>query len=176
MLERRRMVLGGGAAAIGCLLLPPSVFAAADPLPKPHGGEIILTIAGAIARSNGDGITFCDLGLLRTLPAQQLVTETPWTKGRRTFTGVALDVLMEWVGAGGDTLTAEALNDYAVDFPIADAVRLGAVVAYFLDGQPMYASDQGPLWIVYPFSDRPEIRTETYYQRSVWNLYSLTVH
>lgn len=175
MLERRRMIIGVGAAAIGCLLLPPSVPAAAEPLPKPHGGEIILTIAGAIANHNGDGGTFCDLGLLRTLPVEQFVTETPWTRGPHTFTGVPLGALMTWVGARGRTVTADALNDYAVSFPIDDAVRLGALLVYFFDGQPMFASDHGPLWIVYPFSDRWETQTETYYQRSVWNVYSLTV-
>jgi hypothetical protein len=178
MLEGRRVVLGWGAAALGCLLLPSPVPAAADSLPllpKPLGGEIILTISGAIGRSNGDGSAFFDLALLKTLPARQIVTETPWTKGLHTFTGVPLADLMTWVGASGGEITADALNDYSVDLSLGDGAKYGGLVAYLLDGQPMLPSDRGPLWLVYPFSDRPEIQTESVYMRSVWNLYALTV-
>jgi hypothetical protein len=175
MLEGRRRVLGWGAAAVGCLLLPPIVSAAADPLPKAQG-EIVLTVTGAIAAGNGDDGAYFDRAMLEALPVRQFVTVTPWTKGLHTFTGVPLEALMARVGARGTTVTATALNDYAAEVPIADGASHGAIVAYLLDGQPMLASDRGPLWIVYPFSNRPETRTETFYIRAVWNLYSLTVH
>lgn len=48
--------LRGWIAAIaigGAVFLSPR--AEAGPLPKPSGGEIILTISGAITNSNGDG-------------------------------------------------------------------------------------------------------------------------
>lgn len=157
----------------GALLL--SAPAMAEPLAKPFGGEIILTVSGAIANSNGDGGVFFDLALLQSLPARAFVTETPWTKGPHTFTGVPLEVLMDWVGARGKTITVEALNDYSVDVPVEDGPKHDALVVYLFDGKPMLSSDRGPLWIVYPFSDRRETRTETFYQRSVWNLYAMTV-
>jgi hypothetical protein len=175
MLERRRVVLSLGAAAIGCLLLPLSVSAAAEPLPKPQG-EVILTIEGAITVTNGDGMAAFDLAMLEALPARQFVTETPWTKGLHTFTGVPLKVLMARVGARGRMITATALNEYTAEIPIDDGERFEMMVAYRLDGQPMLPSDRGPLWTVYPFSNRPEIRTETYYMRSVWTLEGLAVH
>jgi len=164
-------------------LLPVSLFlrlsapSAAEALPKPQGGEIILTIDGAIANGNGDsdGSAFFDLALLKSLPARQLVTETPWTKGKQIFTGVPLEDLMHWVGARGQTVTAYALNDYSVDIPIDDGERHGALLVYLHDGAPMQPSGRGPLWMVYPFSDRRETRTETFYQRAVWNLYAMTV-
>ena len=174
MPERRRVILGIGAAAFGCLALPSLVAAAAEPLPKAQG-QIILTIDGAITTANGDGMAAFDLAMLEQLPAQQFVTETPWTKGLHTFTGVGLGVLMARVGATGKTVIATALNDYGADLPIDDGERHGALVAYRLDGQTMLPSDRGPLWIVYPFSGHAEIRTETFYIRSVWNLYQLTV-
>ena len=168
------------AIAIGGALLlsfpAQSLSVQADPLPKPQGGEIILTIAGAIANSNGDGSAFLDLALLKTLPAKQIVTETPWTKGVHTFTGVPLESLMAWVGARDKTVTVEALNDYSVDLPVDDGPKHGALVVYLFDGQPMLASDRGPLWILYPFTERAETRSETFYQRAVWNLFRMTVH
>jgi hypothetical protein len=168
--------LRGRIAAIaigGALLLAWPV--GGEPLAKPAGGEIILTIGGAIANWNGDGQAFFDLALLETLPKREIVTETPWTKGKHRFTGVPLDALMDWVGARGKTITAEALNDYAVDVPLEDGKKHGALVVYRMDGVPMLPSDKGPLWILYPFSDHPEIRSETFYQRAVWNLFRMTV-
>jgi len=161
--------------AVGGALLLANLAAAAEPLPKPLGGQIILTIDGAIANGNGDGSAFFDLALLKSLPARELMTETPWTKGKHSFTGVPLEALMAAVGAQGKTITALALNDYSVDLPVDDGARHGALVVYLFDGQPMLPSDRGPLWILYPFSDRTETRSETYYQRAVWNLYAMTV-
>src|SRR4051812_30847183 len=170
----RRLRAGIAAMAPGAVFV--AVPAEAEPLAKPAGGEIVLTISGAIANSNGDGNVFLDLALLKTLPARRIVTETPWTKGPHTFTGVPLETLMEWVGAKGETITAGALNDYSVEVPIKDGPQHRALVVYLFDGQPMLPSDRGPLWILYPFSDNTELQSETFYQRSVWNLYSMTVH
>ena len=148
---------------------------AVEPLPKPSGGQIIPTIDGAIANGNGDGSAFFDLALLKSLPVHELTTETPWTKGLHKFTGVPLEALMAAVGAQGQTITAFALNDYSVELPVEDGARHGALLVYQFDGQPMLPSDRGPLCIVYPFSDRPETQSETFYQRAVWNLYAMTV-
>ena len=175
MLGTRRKILAWGGLALAGLLSGVSAPAGAEPLPKPSGGEIILSIDGAIAKSNGDGGAFFDLALLKTLPARELVTETPWTKGKHSFTGVPLEALMQWVGAEGKTVTATALNDYSVDVPVDDGEKHGALVVYLFDGQPMLPSDRGPLWILYPFSDRKETQSETFYQRAVWNLYTMTV-
>jgi hypothetical protein len=148
---------------------------AADPLPRAQG-EIVLTVKGAVAVANGDGGAFFDLPMLQALPSKQITTVTPWTEGSHVFTGVGLDTLLTRVGAHGNAVTADALNDYSAEIPIDDGARNGAMVAYLFDGKPMLASGRGPLWIVYPFSDRTELRTETFYVRSIWNLFALTVH
>jgi len=161
--------------ALAGLLLGVSTPSAAEALPKPLGGEIILAIDGAIANGNGNGGAFFDLALLKTLPSRELVTETPWTKGKHSFTGVPLEALMQWIGAEGKTITAFALNDYSVDLPIDDGAQHGALVVYLFDGQPMLPSDRGPLWIVYPFSADPSLKKDIYFSRCVWQLSRLTV-
>src|SRR3569623_3137898 len=175
MLGTRRRILVLGGLAFATLLAAAPGLSQAEPLAKPAGGEIILTINGAITNGNGDGSAFFDLSLLKSLPARELTTETPWTKGEHRFTGVPLEALMAAVGAQGKTITAYALNDYSVDLPVDDGARHGALVVYLFAGAPMLPSDRGPVWIVSPFSDREETRSETFYQRAVWNLYSMTV-
>ncbi len=66
-----------------------------------------------------------------------------------------------------------ALNDYRVEIPVEDLVRHGAMIASQLDGKPIAVRDKGPLLIIYPFDDRPELRTAVHYSRAIWQLKGL---
>ncbi|RYH00523.1 oxidoreductase, partial [Salipiger sp. IMCC34102] len=70
----------------------------------------------------------------------------------------------------GGTLLATAINDYTVEIPVSDAVEGGPIIAYQMDGAEMQVRDKGPLWIVYPYDDTPEYRSEVIYSRSIWQL------
>ena len=43
------------------------------------------------------------------------------------------------------------------------------------DGEYMPVRDKGPLFIVYPFDSRPELRHQRFYARSAWQLARLDV-
>lgn len=130
----------------------------------------ILTVSGAVATpAAGDTWTF-EMADLKALPTETFETTTIWTEGVQTFAGVPLFVLLEHVGASGDTIRAVALNDYAVSIPTADAVEGGPIVAYARNGEEMSIRDKGPLWIIYPFDDNENYKTEEYYSRSIWQL------
>ena len=82
----------------------------------------------------------------------------------------ALEALLGAVGAEGTMLNATAINDYSVEIPVSDAVAGGPIVAYRMDGEPMSVRDKGPLWVVYPYDDVREYRSEVIYSRSIWQL------
>jgi hypothetical protein len=147
--------------------------AAAQELSKPSG-DVILTIDGSIAATNTDGAADFDLQMLEAMPKVTISTSTPWTAGTTVFEGVLLKDLLAATGADGASLTAVALNDYAVPLPVSDADE-GAVVAYRMDGEYMPVRAKGPLWIMFPFDDRPELKTEAAYSRCVWQLRRITV-
>ena len=150
------------------LLLMPLACLAADQS-KPDG-EVVLTIRGLIANTNdGDSLIF-DRSMLEALPTTSFETETNWTEGKRTFTGVQLSDLIPVVGVSGTLLLATALNDYTVEIPVSDAKPGGPIIAYAIDGEPMSVRGKGPLWIVYPYDSSAEYRTETIYARSIWQL------
>jgi len=88
----------------------------------------------------------------------------------QTFEGVSLKALVAHLGLEGSTLRATAINDYAIDIPITDAVEGGALVAYRLNGAEMSLRDKGPLWVVYPYDSDAAYRTEVIYSRSIWQL------
>lgn len=164
----RRGFLGITAAGLlGALAATP-----AHALDAPSG-PVLLTVTGHIAHRNADDAAVFDLEMLRKLPQHSFSTKTPWYPRPRKFSGVPLQELMRAVGARGAMVRAVALNDYRVDIPIDDFARHGALLAYLLDDQPMAVRDKGPLVIIYPFDDRPELRTALHYSRAIWQLRSL---
>ena len=143
--------------------------ASAQDLPAPVG-EVILTVSGAISVTNGDGVATFDIALLKTLPKHQFATSTIWTEGVATYEGVLLADLLAALGASGQTVVAKALNDYQISLPAAAAKADGPLLAFLSDGTLMSARDKGPLWLVYPFDDVAEYRSEQTYARSIWQL------
>jgi len=134
--------------------------------------DVLLTVTGAIA---ADAPQTFDRDELMDLPRVQFTTTTMWTSGAVTFAGVRLSDLMAAVGAKGSSMRAVALNDYAMEIPMTDAVPDAAIVAYEMNGRPMSVREKGPLWVVYPYDSDGRFRTETVYGRSVWQLIRLEV-
>ncbi len=139
-------------------------------------GKVLLTVSGSLAQANDHGAASFDLALLQKLPQTSFSTRTPWYPTPRRFSGVLLRDLLAGVGAApGAAVRAVALNDYRVDIPADDAIHHGALLAYLLDDKPMSVREKGPLVIVYPFDDKPELRNAVHYSRAIWQLRSLEV-
>ena len=161
------------------LLLPVFVCLAAsaqaNDLAQPEG-EIILTISGAISNSNSDMGAEFDLAMLDALEQRETVTETPWHDGAQRFSGPVLNDLLALVGAEGQTLRIVALNDYAAEMPISDAAEIPVILASRREDMLMPVRDKGPLFVIYPFSEMPELNNEVYFSRSVWQIKAIEVH
>ena len=131
----------------------------------------ILQVTGHIA---GDTVEL-DRAALEALPSISMVTSTVVTDGQHNFTGFLMRDLLDQLEATGDHVTAVALNDYAVDIPMADFYDFDVIVAYHMDGQPLTRRDKGPLWIVYPRDDHQVLQDIRYDYRWVWQLHQLNV-
>ena len=132
--------------------------------PAAASAEVLLTLTGA-----GEQRQF-DRASLEAMPAATFTTKTSWTEGPQTFTGVPLIDFLGAVGVTGGTLRAAAINDYAVQIPVSDAVVDGPIIAYARNGEPMSVRDKGPLWIVYPYDSNPDYQSEVIFSRSIWQL------
>lgn len=166
----RRTFLGLGAAlALSC-----ASASAQQALPAPAQATI-LEISGRIAVTNGDARARFDLAMLESLGVARVRTSTAWTNGPQDFEGVNLKTLLERVGAFGQTVEAIALNDYKVDIPAADFARWPVLLAYRMNGELMRVRDKGPLWIVYPQDQFPELRGKEHHSKWVWQIKELKV-
>ena len=72
-------------------------------------------------------------------------------------------------------LRASALNDYTIEIPIAELRQYPVLLALDRDGQPLSVRHRGPIWLVYPWSDFPELDDRVHRQRSIWQLVELEV-
>jgi hypothetical protein len=79
------------------------------------------------------------------------------------------------LGARGSGLRASALNDYTIEIPIAELRQYPVLLALDRDGQPLSVRHRGPIWLVYPWSDFPELDDRVHRQRSIWQLVELEV-
>lgn len=159
--------------AAAALLAVGAVPAFALDAPK---GPVVLTVTGAITETNApDGAEF-DLDMLKALAQKSTVTATPWTEGTVTFDGPLGRALLDAVGAKGETMKVTALNDYSADVPVEDFRKHDVILATAMDGKPMSVRDKGPLFIIYPFNSEPDLYTEVYFNRSVWQIARIDIH
>lgn len=135
----------------------------------------ILTISGKIGVTNKDNTAQFDRAMLESLGLVSIETTTPWYEGKVKFEGVSLDKLMKQVEAKGERVSVVALNDYATEIPMADFAKFNVILALKRNGEYMPIRDKGPLFIVYPYDSNPELKSQTYYARSAWQVAKIEV-
>ncbi|MGH6898555.1 MAG: molybdopterin-dependent oxidoreductase [Geminicoccaceae bacterium] len=169
----RRLFLLQGALALGVAVAP--VPSMGGGILAPPQSPAILTVTGAIANTNAPGRADFDIVNLEHLGLTRLITWTPWTEGEVEFEGVLARRLMEAVGATGTEISATALNGYAHTIPIGDFHSYDVLLAFRMNGTLMRVRDKGPIWIVYPWSDHPELDDFVTREKSIWQLIALDV-
>ena len=115
---------------------------------------------------------------LRQLPQATIQTALPAGLGgigRQDWSGVTLQTLLEQSHCTGTHLKMLALNAYADTIPLRDIDTYGPVLAYARNGQPLTVRDKGPLIVIYPFDQHPELNSQVYLNRSVWQVYAIEI-
>ncbi len=146
----------------------------AQSLPKPKG-PVILTISGQITHRNSpDGAQF-DAAMLHALPALAFSTRTQWQSMPMKFSGLALKTVLDAVGAQGSKLHLTALDRYEAMVPVSDVALYNPMLALQANGRALKVRTLGPVLLMYPFDDSPELNTDVYYSRCVWQLQRIVV-
>ena len=56
-----------------------------------------------------------------------------------------------------------------------DISKYHTIFALKRDGEYMPVRDKGPLFVVYPYDSNPDLKSQTYYSRSAWQVAKLEV-
>lgn len=157
-------------ALLGALTLSSAALALDAPKERP-----ILVISGKITTKNAGEVARFDMKMIEALPQHSFTTSTPWFDRPVKFTGPLLADVLAAVKASGTSVSAVAINDYKITIPAADAAKFQVIVARLIDDKPIPVREKGPLFVVYPFDSSAELRTSTYYERSIWQLKALDI-
>jgi hypothetical protein len=167
-IDRRSLTL------LGIAFLATAHAAAAEGLANPVESPI-LVVAGKITATNKGQRAVFDRPMLEAIAGEEIRTKTPWYTDEVHFQGVSFAKLMTEIGATGENLVITALDDYSREIPIEDLVKNKAILALKRDGQYLSVSDKGPLFVVYPYDSKMELKNEKYYSRSVWQVRRIEV-
>jgi hypothetical protein len=160
--------------ATGLVALTLLISPAAHAL-QPPTGKVILTLTGKVGDANKAKAAEFDLAMLEKLPQRSFTTMTPWDKKPIKFTGPLLRDVLAAAKAEGTTLKAVALNDYQTTIPFADIKKFDVVLAHKMNGESIPVKTKGPLFIVYPYDTSKTLQSSVYYERSAWQLKSLSI-
>jgi hypothetical protein len=128
-------------------------LAAGEEISSPKG-EVVLTVSGDIGAANKGKTLELDLASLEQMRRVRLEAAEPFLKRRVTFEGVLLSDLLAVadVPDTASTVSLTALDDYKVDFKVADVRSSQMLLATKADGKHMPVDRSGPIRIVFPDS------------------------
>jgi hypothetical protein len=135
----------------------------------------VLIVSGSIGEKNVGEQAHFDMAMIEALPQHSFTTSTPWFDKPVKFTGPYLSDVLSAVKASGTLVYAVAINDYKITIPVGDAEKYKVIVARLLNDQKISVREKGPLFVVYPFDSSSELRTSTFYERSIWQLKALEI-
>ncbi|MCR3972760.1 molybdopterin-binding oxidoreductase [Aeromonas veronii] len=119
---------------------------------------------------NGKGEVVLSRADFEALPQTKVTTRTPWTKGEHTYSGVLLRDLLKIYDLKNTEVKAVAVNDYWAAVPLEDGSKYSVLLADKQDSKELTLRNKGPLWIIYPLTEHPELDKELYHSRMVWQL------
>ena len=142
--------------------------------------RVLLTVSGNVVHSNvvsGNGssqATF-DLAMLKQLPQHQLLTTTPWTDGIQSFTGVLLKDLLARATNSHAGIKVLAIDNFSAKISAQEIKDYPIMIAYLRNGKQMKIRHKGPLWVIYPLDQYPQLKQSVYHDRMVWQLDKIQV-
>lgn len=136
-------------------------------------GSTLLTVTGPDVNT-GETITHTfDRAAIDGLTQYTITTNTPWYDNSSNFEGPRFTDVLNAAGIKGNAFKVSALNDYSATLPLEDIEKYSVILATKLNGETLRVRDKGPLFVMFPFDDFPEIQTEANYGRSVWQVKSI---
>jgi hypothetical protein len=196
---KKRLFLGTLAAGGALSLLAARGAHAAAAVREPARGPALLTVTGAIAKSNRgpfdpvsdqmmhkqklgfDKAYVFDYAALTALPALAIKPTLEYDGKRHALRGPLLLDVLKAAGAtlaDSSQITLRAVDGYAATLTVAQARAQRTIVATQMDGAAMALGGLGPLWAIYEADSVPEMANRPLRDRfgaCPWALYHIDV-
>ena len=104
-------------------------------------------------------------------------TSLPWLKEQNEFSGFKVSELLQYLKLDKVTsVTFSALNDYRSTTSIEDIIQYEPIIAYKINGKTLKIRDKGPYWLVFNLDKHPQISTDQYFDKMVWQINRITIN
>ena len=171
-------------------------FAASAQPAKGHRSPVLLTVTGAITRTNRgpidrvldqmmakqklsfDKAHAFDFAALHMLPSVAIKPTLEYDNKHHVLRGPLLSTVLDACGAKGSKIVMRAVDGYAPTIGIDEAHKYRFIIATHLDKHPMPLGGLGPLWAIYDADRFPEMTAKPVDQRFAncpWGLYHIDV-
>lgn len=151
--------------ALGVMLLQSS----------PAEAEIVLTVSGHSKISGLREVHEFELAELESLGMKSFITKIPSLPGEHFVSGPLVRDLMSKVDLAGSKAIAVALDNYSVEIPLSDFYSYDVILASKIDGQSLSVRERGPIWIIYPLHQNPELDDPLFDAKSIWQLNTMKI-
>lgn len=113
-----------------------------------------------------------------SLPQHRVSTRTNWVEGVHEYEGPLVRDVLALVGVDGKqevSLRLRAWDDYTLDVSADDYFRWDVILAQKMAGNLLTIEHYGPLCVIYPRDQHPELKDSRYDHRWVFMLKSIEV-
>lgn len=155
--------------SLAFLLWLPMLAVAEGMLPAPSG-KVLLTISGDIDFPNVDDQARFDREMLMAIAPTEIRTRTPWHSDCARFEGPLFREVLAAAGVRSRHVRVRALNDFEAEISLAELHDYDVILAMSRNGSPIQIREFGPLFVLYPFDEHPELLNESVRFRSVWHV------
>jgi hypothetical protein len=149
---------------------------AAEAAPNACPNDALLEISGLVKPNSPRGsFLFSEKDFLK-LKAVKLVTATAWTP-RSEFVGPELSTVLAAAGVQSDATEMRfyAIDAYEITIPISDLTKYRPVMAHTQNGERLVVSTRGPVFLVYPRDQYPELTAIKGQAQFVWMVCKIVV-
>lgn len=108
---------------------------------------------------------------LEAMNWHEVQTGNQFITGQGRFRGPRFVEVLSLIGHAGATRVRllSAGGDIS-EIGFAELARYDPILAMEMDGRALTLRDFGPVWVMYPIDDHPELRDSRYNNRLVWQL------
>ncbi|MFM7311829.1 MAG: molybdopterin-dependent oxidoreductase [Cyanobium sp.] len=149
-----------------------AALASSSPDTESATGKWTLTISGQIGRSRPEVISLVDLARLASRRVSTWDPNNSSSSGKvKHYQGVLISELFNRVGADREArdITFVSTDAFRTTVPMADIIRHPIILANREGGKPIERSSGGPIYLVFPYLDSPELVTR--YPDRFWAFY-----
>lgn len=108
---------------------------------------------------------------LRGLPQITVRTSNEFVNGTVEFVGPLARDVIDFIGHRASTQAKmTAINDYSVTVDLEEFRRYDVILAMSQDGKALSPRGKGPIWVIYPMDDHPELQDPLFNNRLIWQL------